>query len=111
MNKWKLLFATGVLWCSFNIGTLLSSCCIRETFGFDDLMILSLNAFSSAAFIILVKAEELTELQLVEIGAAQVVEDGTKLWKVTFRIRFSKEPYLKKPLNQDLSAFRSEELS
>lgn len=44
---------------------------------------------------------------MVEIGAGQVVEDGTKLWKVTFRIRFSKNPYLKKPLNQDYQYLES----
>ncbi len=65
----KLIYIAGVLWCSFNIGTTLSSCCIRERFGIDDLIILLISALSSAAFIGLIKAEEfLDRLSIIVSG-------------------------------------------
>ena len=44
---------------------------------------------------------------MAEIAAGQVVEDGTKLWKVTYRIRFSVQGYIAMPLNQDYQYLES----
>ncbi|MFO0939820.1 MAG: hypothetical protein U0930_03555 [Pirellulales bacterium] len=40
---------------------------------------------------------------MAEIGASQVVEDAVKLWRVSYRIRFSVQPdgFTQMPLNQD----------
>jgi hypothetical protein len=38
---------------------------------------------------------------MAEIAAGQVVEDGVKLWRVIYRIRFSVKGYVAKPINQD----------
>jgi hypothetical protein len=72
LNKFRMIYIAGVLWCSFNIGTTLSSCCIRERFGIDDLFILLISALSSAAFIGLIKLDEFCDRLSIEVHGLKI---------------------------------------
>jgi hypothetical protein len=72
LNKFRMIYIAGLLWCSFNIGTTLSSCCIRERFGIDDLFILLISALSSALFIGLIKLEDFCERLSIEVHGLKI---------------------------------------